>query len=70
MDDYEDYKKYFFNSPQKFYPTNLNFNMFSDLENDDILSYNGFNLNRNFLQAEIYNNNPQRRNPMVQNRNH
>ena len=69
MEDYEDYKKQLFNSQQKFYPTNSNFNVLSDLESDDILSYNDFNLNRNFLQAELYNNNPQKRNPMIQNRN-
>ena len=70
MDDYEDYSNQLFNSQQKFYPNNSNFNMLSDIESDEILSHNNFIINPDFFRDEIYNNNPQRRTQMIQNRNH
>ena len=70
MDKYENFSQKLFNSQQKFYPNDSNFNMFSDIENDEILSYNNYNLNPDFLKAEILDNSQQRRYQMNQNRNH
>ena len=69
MDKYENYSQKLFNSQHKFYPNDSNFNMFSDIENDEILSYNNYNLNPDFLKAEILDNSQQRRYQMNQNRN-